>query len=682
MIDRQKLTRLLTREIVSTIVIYRWNLVLMSAATVYSWFTSFPLLQPLPLTAITFQSIYMLTVIAGYIFVLRIGIPTLEIGWSVFGFAVLISFLNQFTVTPALVGTILPGIFMSFGLFMVVLGLYLSYRRLHSELDKSKRAEADRKESERKYRNLFEQSRDAIYISTNNGEFIDVNPMALDLLGYSKEELLNLGMQQLYIQPEDREQFVHEMATNGFVRDFELGLRKKDGREMICLETAVAQRSEQGRIIGYHGILRDITKQKRVEDELRISEERFRSTIQSMNDLIFTADLDGRILAYYPPKDSRDERPATEFIDRRFDEVFPQRVSQNLNYAIESLAWGNANYQYEYSLQVDGQERWYNTVATGQYDAEGMLKAVTIVRRDITERQKADAELREINAALAESKIRAENMMRELEKIRDELQLALDAAKEADRMKSEFLASTSHELRTPLNSIIGFLKLVLDDLCDSPEEEDEFLEHALHSSNLLLSLINDVLDIAKIEAGKMDILPEAVDLQDMFNEIHTLTHVQTEQKKLFYKTTLPAERIVVWADQQKLRQILLNLVGNSVKFTSYGGIELAAEILPGTASARIAVIDTGVGIALDKQEKVFEKFTQADGSTSRKYGGTGLGLAITKSLVELMNGKITLTSAGQGQGTTMSFTLPLDATQRAQTTESVAVADLAVTVSV
>lgn len=249
--------------------------------------------------------------------------------------------------------------------------------------------------------------------------------------------------------------------------------------------------------------------------------------------------------------------------------------------------------------------------------------------------------------------------MRELEKTHDELQFAVDAAKEADRMKSEFLANTSHELRTPLNSIIGFLKLVLDDLCVSPEEVHEFLNHALQSSNLLLNLINDVLDIAKIEAGKMEILLEPVDVEKVFEEIYTLTHVQTEQKKLFLKISLSEDNLIVLADANKLRQILLNLVGNSIKFTSYGGIEIAAEKNSKTGQVKLSVIDTGVGIALEKQEKVFEKFTQADGSTSRKYGGTGLGLTITKSLVELMDGSITLFSAGPGTGTSMSFSLPL-----------------------
>ncbi len=660
MIKSSKITGILSKEIVSTALVFRWNLLLMSLLTIYSWLSSFPIADPLPVADIFFQGIYLVAVIIGFVFVLRLNVPALEIGWSVFGYAVLISFLNQFTISPKLIGSILPGIFMSFSLIMIVLGLYHAMRKLENELKKSQQAEADQRESELKYRNLFEQSRDAIYISTRDGKFVDVNHAALNLLGYSRQELLNLDIKQLYTNPKDRLEFICEMELKGYVRDYELQLEKKDGLEMTCLETAVIRKDDKDRITGYHGILRDITEQKHVQHELRLSEERFSSMIQSMNDLIFTANLKGIIRTYHPPKECHDTRPPEAFIDQEFEDVFPDIMVQNLNHAIESLEWGNAKYQFENSVQdVTGKEIWLNNIMTGQYNRKGKLKAVTVVQRNITAQRKADNEMHKINAALTEAKIRAENMMSELEKTHDDLQFALDAAKEADRMKSEFLANTSHELRTPLNSIIGFLKLVIDGLCDSQDEELEFLNNALQSSNLLLNLINDVLDIAKIEAGKMDIVFEQVDVQKVFDEIYTLTHVQTEQKKLFLKTSLSEDHIAVKADSHKLRQILLNLVGNSVKFTSYGGIEIAAEKKTDSDQVKISVIDTGVGIAKEKQEKVFQKFTQADGSTSRKYGGTGLGLAITRSLVEMMDGKITLTSDGPGKGTTMSFSLPV-----------------------
>ncbi len=658
--QNNKLKSILYKEVVNSALLFRWVLLLLGIASFYSWFTSFPLQDPLPYTDIIFNGFYLLAVLIGLVFVLRLRIPSLEVGWSVFGYTVLITFLNEFTVAPKLIGSILPGLFMTFSLVMIVMGLYFSHQRLNEELDRSKQAEANRRESEKKYRDIFEQSRDAIYISTREGRFVDINQTALDLLGYTRAEMLNMSVKKLYLNPDDRSRFIQEMDLVGFVRDFELELQKKDGTEMICLETAAVRRDENGRTIGFNGILRDITDQKRVERELRESEERFRSTIQSIDDLIFTIDLSGTILSYHPSQDEDNTELISKIVNQPLSGIFSSKVVQNLNHAIESLEWGNTKYQFEYSLEENGDESWFSTVATGQYNTDGNLEAVTVVQRDITARQKADAELRNTNAALAEAKVRAENMTHELEKIRDELQFALDAAKEADRMKSEFLANTSHELRTPLNSIIGFLKLVLDGLCDSPDEEQEFLDNALKSSNLLLNLINDVLDIAKIEAGKMELMSEAVDVKELFDEIYTLTHVQTEQKKLFLKTTLPDEQIIVTADQQKLRQVLLNLVGNSVKFTSFGGIEIAAELLPGNQHAKLAVIDTGVGIALDKQDRVFEKFTQADGSTSRKYGGTGLGLTITKSLIELMGGEIALSSEGRGKGTTMSFTIPLN----------------------
>jgi len=276
--------------------------------------------------------------------------------------------------------------------------------------------------------------------------------------------------------------------------------------------------------------------------------------------------------------------------------------------------------------------------------------------------EEAEKELQKTNRSLEAANRRLQKTMLELEEARDQLAEALALARQADKLKSEFLANTSHELRTPLNAIIGFLNLILDGLCDSPEEEREYLENALKSSEHLLSLINDLLDIARIEAGKMELELGATDVQTIFDEVYLMTHVQAQNKGLYLRFNLPqAHNIKVWADPQKFKQILINLVGNSLKFTNFGGIEVTAGVLPVKKMAIIRVKDTGIGVAPEFQKRIFEKFTQADSSTSRRFGGAGLGLAITKNLVELMGGTISLTSPGRGKGTTISFTLPLAA---------------------
>ncbi len=244
----------------------------------------------------------------------------------------------------------------------------------------------------------------------------------------------------------------------------------------------------------------------------------------------------------------------------------------------------------------------------------------------------------------------------------DSLETSRQIAEDANRLKSEFLANTSHELRTPLTGIIGSLSMVLDGLCDSPEEEREFSRIAYAASQRLLTIINDVLDIAKIEAGRMDVRLQTVDLGALFKDVRSLSRVQAEEKKLSMEFLLPETmEYIVWADPDKLRQVLLNLIGNAIKFTTHGGVKVSARVVGGDDEARkmrIDVQDTGIGISLDKQGKLFQPFVQVDGSMTRSYGGTGLGLSISRRLTELMGGALELYSAGEGQGSTFMVTLP------------------------
>jgi len=226
----------------------------------------------------------------------------------------------------------------------------------------------------------------------------------------------------------------------------------------------------------------------------------------------------------------------------------------------------------------------------------------------------------------------------------------------ADRLKSAFLATVSHELRTPLNSIIGFLGIVLDDLCEDREEEKALLKDALNSSKNLLFLINNMLDLAKIEAGKLDILLEKVTLKDILDEVASLLSIQARQKNLYFRhksDDVPP----VYGDRGKVWQVLNNLLGNAIKFTEKGGIEIRSRP-HGSDFVEIEIKDTGIGVPKDQQKHIFERFVQADKSYTRKQMGTGLGLVISKSLVEMMGGTIRLKSEGEGKGSQVSFTLP------------------------
>ncbi len=251
-----------------------------------------------------------------------------------------------------------------------------------------------------------------------------------------------------------------------------------------------------------------------------------------------------------------------------------------------------------------------------------------------------------------------------------ELEIARQQAEEATRRKSEFLANVSHELRTPLNGMMGFLKLILDGMADDPEEQRQFLEEAYSSSVYLHDIINDILDIAKIEAGKIDLEFRSVLLDELFSDVEGFIRPQAEGKNLSLQMQKPdtCDEIIVNGDYQRLKQVMLNLLGNALKFTHEGGITVSAEVVrkkitfqdeqfPGMVRVRVA--DTGIGVSLDKQDKLFQLFSQVDGSRTRQYGGTGLGLAISQKLIEAMGGEVNFYSLGEGLGSTVTFTVPL-----------------------
>ncbi|MBD2770554.1 ATP-binding protein [Iningainema tapete] len=251
-----------------------------------------------------------------------------------------------------------------------------------------------------------------------------------------------------------------------------------------------------------------------------------------------------------------------------------------------------------------------------------------------------------------------------------ELEAASQQAEEATRRIREFLANVTHELRTPLNGIIGFLKLILEGMADDPEEQTQFLQEAHKSSLYLLDIINDILDIARIEADKMELELRSIKLDELFSDVENFMRIQAEQRNLSFGMQMPdtCDEIMIYGDYQRLKQVMLNLLGNAIKFTHEGGVTVTADVVrkkvifqdqqfPGMVRVRVA--DTGIGVSLDKQDKLFQLFSQVDSSRTRQYGGTGLGLAISQKLVEAMGGEVNFYSLGEGLGSTVTFTVPL-----------------------
>jgi signal transduction histidine kinase len=327
--------------------------------------------------------------------------------------------------------------------------------------------------------------------------------------------------------------------------------------------------------------------------------------------------------------------------------------------------------------------------------------ALRIHRRDPLERAPKNFRIRELNH-LAEV---LDNMVGRLEERAKELESAWQEAETANQLKSQFLANTSHELRTPLNAIIGCIRLVKDDCCDSREEEVEFLQQADKAAIHLLKIINDLLDIQRIEEKKLPLAIETIDFRQILKDVVDLEVVQIQQKGLELQINDLPEPIMVQADPARLKQVLLNIIYNAIKFTDEGKITIhtrledAHDFLARPASPNgnraevpddqeseqwvvVSVQDTGVGIDPAQQHKLFRPFVMADGTTTRKYEGTGLGLAISRNLVEMMGGQISLHSVGLGHGTTVKVALPVLAPVESALEEEVQINGAAPTVSV
>ncbi len=376
--------------------------------------------------------------------------------------------------------------------------------------------------------------------------------------------------------------------------------------------------------------------------EIEITERharRLQAILDTAFDAIVTFDRMGRVRTLNRSAEAMVGRPAAELVDQPIQQFLSWGASGRAVSLPQagSVAAGEAHSADGGRIPVE-----FSMARSG----EGDDLVYTAIVRDVRDRVEAEQRIRAFAEGLEQSNRRLEEVNAQLE--------------EASRLKSEFLANTSHELRTPLNGMIGFLQLVLDDMCDSREEEIEFLKQALQCSRHLLGLINDVLDIAKIEAGKLALDIGRLDVQALFDEVYTVTHVQAAQKglRLTFEDQTGGEA-AARGDFGKVKQILINLVGNSLKFTSKGEIRVRAKAHAELGHLLVEVEDSGIGIAASRQRVVFDKFVQADGSTTRRFGGTGLGLSISKSLVELMGGIIGIHSDGEGRGTRVYFSLPI-----------------------
>ncbi|MFW0772862.1 response regulator [Paenarthrobacter nitroguajacolicus] len=365
--------------------------------------------------------------------------------------------------------------------------------------------------------------------------------------------------------------------------------------------------------------------------------------VNSSGDAIIGETPDGVITSWNPGAERIFGYPASEAVGRKGDFFVPKDLMENERQALEATAHSGVVQNYEsHRLRGDG-EVIPVSVTLSPVQGESGIRGVATISRDITERKAAEKEL------LA----------------------AREAALEASRLKSEFLATMSHEIRTPLNAVIGLTSLMMD--TPLSEGQRQYAQGVKGAGEVLLTLINDILDFSKLEAGKVDLDVNVFDPRALVEEVAGLVVEAAQGKNLeLISYCHPDVPVRLMGDAGRIRQILLNLSSNAVKFTPSGEVEVQVSVLaqdPAKASLRFEVRDTGIGISAENHQRLFESFAQADASTTRRYGGTGLGLAISRRLTEVMGGRIGLDSE-PGEGSRFWFDLELPLGPAPSDTES------------
>jgi PAS domain S-box-containing protein len=474
-----------------------------------------------------------------------------------------------------------------------------------------------------------------IVVLTSDGRYLFVNPVAIDKPDLRKW-MIGKTMREFYAFTEKPATISEHRLTT--FRDVVLSKTKKEWEEKLTdasgnaiyhlriLYPVLDSRGEVGIVIGY-GV--DITERKKIEEEIQLSEEKYRGIIENMSLGMIEMDNDERIVYANQRFCAMSGYKFDELISRKATELFLHGASLKMTRAqLSKRQYGIVN-SYELAISdKKGKEHWWLTSATPIFDALDNQKGTISIHLDITEQKKLE----------------------------DQLRVAKYETEKSSMSKDIFLTNMSHEIRTPLNAIMGLGKLLSKS--DLNTQQKNYLNGIESASSNLLGIINDLLDISKIEAGKITIEHISFNLETILQQAVNVLEHNADEKGLSLTHEID-HRIspVLVGDPFRLNQVFMNMISNAIKFTEKGSVSLRAFLLGATEESQkilVAIVDTGVGIKEEYLNTIFDKFTQEDETVVRKFGGTGLGMSITKQLMELMGGSISIESK-KNVGTTISL---------------------------
>ena len=546
-------------------------------------------------------------------------------------------------------------------------GAYLGRRA--SNRDITERVEAERRqlESASRMRAIIEALPVPVALNNEQGEITYLNPAFVDLFGYTSEDIPSLTEWWPLAYP--------DMAYRQWVADnwaerieqarlhakafepLEISIRAKDGRTCFILASAA---SLEESFLGEHMVvLFDITERKQVELTIQNSRRLLQAVIDNVPMRVFWKDLELNYLGCNPTfaHDAGKESPADLIGKDDYQLGWANEAERYRSDDRKVIASGKSILNFEEPQTTpDGHQMWLRTSKVPLKNQNDETFGLLGIYEDITERKQTESELAAYRSGL-------EHLVKDRTQ---ELNSAKLAAEAANIAKSTFIANMSHEIRTPMNAIVGFSELIISQGGNLTDKQASYLTKIAEASNHLLSIINDILELSKIEAGKLQLEHMEFDCSDVLDKVASLFRERVQNKGLTFQIEVPDIPHRCIGDPTRLTQMLLNYLSNAVKFTEQGSITLRAAAVEETDTdllMRFEVQDTGKGVSTEEQSRLFVAFEQADSSITRKHGGTGLGLAITKHLAEWMGGEVGVESK-PGQGSTFSFTARLGKGQR------------------